>query len=158
MEAALQHWTAVLGVGPFYYVEKVDLDWFTHRSEAHQPNMSIALANSGPLQIELICQRDDTPSMYQEFLASGDEGLQHVAYWSTHYQTDYDAMTDAGYQPVQEGQIGGPQGRFVYFDSAGHRGTVLELSDISGAKGKFFEHIRHAADGWDGSRPVRNVT
>jgi glyoxalase/bleomycin resistance protein/dioxygenase superfamily protein len=158
MEAALHHWTTVLGVGPFYLIETVALDWFRCRSSEEPPVMSIALANSGPLQIELICQHDETPSMFREFLADGPEGLQHIAYWSTRFQADHDRLVGAGYEPTQEGQIGGPDGRFAYFASAGPRGTVLELSDVSGAKGKFFEHIREASEGWDGSRPVRTVS
>ena len=158
MDAALHHWTTVLGVGPFYYVEAVALDWFRHRSASETPELSIALANSGLLQIELICQRDETPSMFREFLAEGPEGLQHVAYWSTTYQADHDRLVEADYEPTQEGQIGGPDGRFAYFAANGPRGTVLELSDVSGAKGKFFEHIRKAGEGWDGSRPVRPVS
>jgi len=158
MDAALHHWTNVLGVGPFYYVESVDLDWFRHRESLAKPELSIALANSGPLQIELICQRDDTPSMFREFLAAGTEGLQHVAFWSTAYQADHDRLVERGYQLTQEGQIGGPDGRFSYFASTGHRGTVLELSDVSGAKGDFFARIRKAAEHWDGSRPIRPVS
>ncbi len=157
MERALHHWTTVLGVGPFYYIEKVDLDWFTHRGQSQNPHLSIALSNSGPLQIELICQRDDTPTTYIEFLAAGEEGLQHVAYWSEDYQGDYDALVAAEFTIGQEGQIGGAQGRFSYFDSCGHRGTVLELSDMSGPKGEFFDHIRTTCDNWDGKRPIRPV-
>ena len=48
--------------------------------------MSVALANSGDLQIELIQQRNDAPSMYKEFLDSGREGLQHMSYWTRDYQ------------------------------------------------------------------------
>jgi len=157
MESALHHWTTVLGVGPFYLIESVSLDWFRFRGVSSTPELSIALANSGPLQIELICPRDDTETMYREFLAEGGEGLQHVAVWSTNYQRDYDRMMHNGFVPGQEGQIGGPDGRFVYFDTDGHRGSVLELSDVSGAKGAFFEHIRSAAERWDGNRPVRTV-
>ena len=63
----------------------------------------------------------------------------------------------AAFKVGQEGQIGGEQGRFVYFDTEAHPGTVIEMSDISGSKGRFFEHIRKAAIGWDGSDPVRVV-
>ena len=157
MESALHHWTEVLGVGPFYLIESVSLDWFRFRGASSTPDLSIALGNSGPLQIELICPRDDTATMYHEFLADGGEGLQHVAVWSTDYQRDYDQMVGSGFVPAQEGQIGGPDGRFVYFDTDGPRGSVLELSDVSGAKGAFFEHIRSAAERWDGSRPVRII-
>lgn len=78
------------------------------------------------LQIELIQPRNDAPSMYKEFL-------------------------DAGH----EGQIGGEDGRFAYFDTQSHPGSVIEISDISGMKGRTFAHIRDAAKGWDGTDPIR---
>ncbi len=157
IEAALTHWTEVLGVGPFYYIERVECDWFTYKGEPSPVEMSIALANTGDLQIELIQQRNDAPSMYMDFLNAGREGLQHMSYWTTEFQADYDRAAAAGYKVGHEGQIGGPQGRFVYFDTETHPGTVIEMSDISGAKGKFFEHIREAAADWDGSNPIRPV-
>lgn len=157
IEAALKHWTEVLGVGPFYYIDRVQCDWFTYKGEPSPVEMSIALGNTGDLQIELIQQRNDAPSMYMDFLNSGREGLQHMSYWTTDYQAAYDRALAAGYKVGHEGQIGGPQGRFVYFDTETHPGTVIEMSDISGSKGKFFEHIRKAAIDWDGSEPVRPV-
>ena len=157
IESAMNHWINVLGIGPFYYIEKVPIDWFKHRGIEHDLDLSIAMANSGDLQIEIIQQRNDAPSMYKEFLSQFGEGLQHMAYWSTDYQKDYDAILASGLKVGQEGQINGPQGRFVYFDSQLHPGTVIELSDISGGKGKFFSHIRQASLEWDGSRPIRPV-
>ena len=56
-----------------------------------------------------------------------------------------------------EGQIGGEQGRFAYFETPGHAGTIMEISDISGPKGRFFAHIRKIAASWDGSEPIRLV-
>ncbi|GMV61886.1 MAG: glyoxalase [Parvibaculum sp.] len=157
IEAALKHWTEVMGVGPFYYIDRVKCDWFTYRGEPSPVEMSIALGNTGDLQIELIQQRNDAPSMYMDFLNAGREGLQHMSWWTTDYQAQYDRALAAGFKVGHEGQIGGPQGRFVYFDTETHPGTVIEMSDISGAKGKFFEHIRKAAIGWDGTDPVRPV-
>jgi hypothetical protein len=146
-----------MGVGPFYYIDRVKCDWFTYRGEPSPVEMSIALGNTGDLQIELIQQRNDAPSMYMDFLNAGREGLQHMSWWTTDYQAQYDRAIAAGFKVGHEGQIGGPQGRFVYFDTETHPGTVIEMSDISGAKGKFFEHIRKAAIGWDGTDPVRPV-
>jgi hypothetical protein len=146
-----------LGVGPFYYIECVNCDWFSYRGQPSEIELSIALANTGDLQIELIQQRNTAPSMYQDFLAAGHEGLQHMSYWTRDYQTDYDRALAAGYSIGQEGQIGGDKGRFVYFDTEAHPGTVIEMSDISGTKGEFFEHIRKQSDHWDGSRPIRFV-
>ena len=81
--------------------------------------MSIALANSGDLQIELIQQRNDAPSMYLDFLREHGEGLQHMSYWSTDYQALYDRAIAAGFKVGHEGQIGGPKGRFAYFETRG---------------------------------------
>lgn len=157
IEAALKHWTDVLGIGPFFYIDRVKCDWFTYRGKPSPVEMSIALANTGDLQIELIQQRNDAPSMYLDFLNAGREGLQHMSYWTANYQADYDRALAAGYKVGHEGQIGGEQGRFVYFDTETHPGTVIEMSDISGAKGKFFAHIRRAAESWDGTDPIRPV-
>ncbi len=157
IEAALKHWTEVMGVGPFFYIEKVPIDYFTYRGVPQELEMSVALGNSGDLQIELIQQRNDAPSMYLDFLNAGHEGLQHMSYWTRNYQQDYDQALARGYKVGQEGQIGGEQGRFVYFDTQTHPGTIIEMSDISGSKGELFETIRQAAVDWDGSDPVRIV-
>jgi len=157
IDAAMKHWTEVLGVGPFYYIERVKMDWFRYRGEASDAEVSIALANSGDLQIELIQQRNDAPSMYRDFLSSCREGLQHMSHWTRNYQADFDRFISLGFKIGQEGQIGGPDGRFVYFDTETHPGTVIEVSDISGSKGAFFERIRQAAANWDGTRAIRPV-
>ncbi len=36
-------------------------------------------------------------------------------------------------------------------------GTVVEIFEISGAKGRFFEHIAKRAAAWDGSDPIRRM-
>ncbi len=157
IRAAMDHWATVMGVGPWFYIDRVKTDYFRHRGQESAVEMSIALANSGDLQIELIQQRNGAPSMYQEFLDAGHEGLQHVAFWSTDYQAAYDQALGLGSTVGHEGQIGGPKGRFAYFETTGHPGTVVEISDISGGKGRFFGHVRKAAETWDGSKPVREI-
>jgi hypothetical protein len=79
--------------------------------------MSIALACSGDLQIELIQQYDSAPSPYREFLDAGNSGLHHVAHWTTHYEALDQRMGALGYQLVSEGRIGGEHGRFAYFET-----------------------------------------
>ena len=157
IESAMTFWTEKLRVGPFFYVPKVGIDWFKYRGKDSPLEMSVALANSGDLQIELIQQRNDAPSMYLDFLARYGEGLQHMSYWSTDYQALYDRAIAAGCVVGHEGQIGGPKGRFAYFDTSGHAGTVIEISDISGSKGRFFERVKTAAVNWDGADPVRVI-
>ncbi len=157
IEAALEHWTEVLGVGPFFYFERAPVTEFRYRGEPSEPEVSIALANSGSLQIELIQQRNAAPSMYRDFLDAGREGLQHVAYWTESFDADFARCRDAGYDVGQSGCAGGPDGRFVYFATEAHPGTVIELSEVSGPKGRFFAHIAEAARSWDGSQPIQRL-
>ena len=153
----MRHWTEVLGVGPFFYFDAVPMQDFTYLGEPSDISVSIALANSGPLQIELIQQRNDAPSMYREFLAAGREGLQHVAYWTHEFDRDMDRLLGQGYTVGQSGCVGGPDGHFVYFATEAHPGTVTELSEISGQKGKFFEYIRETCANWDGGEPIKRM-
>lgn len=156
IEAALRHWTEVLGVGPFFYFERVPMEDFRYRGVPSPLEVSIALGNSGPLQIELIQQRNQAPSMYRDFLAAGREGLQHVAYWTERFDDDLARLVGEGLHVGQSGCIG-ENGRFVYFETEGHPGTVVELSEMGGPKGRFFRHIADAADGWDGGEPIRRI-
>jgi hypothetical protein len=157
VEAAMAHWSGAVGVGPWYYFERVPIEAFRYRGEPSPIEVSIALANSGPLQIELIQQRNDAPSMYRDFTAARGEGLQHVAYWTRSFDADLARALGAGFRVAQSGQINGADGRFVYFETDGHPGSVIELSEISGAKGRFFDKIRADAAHWDGSEPIRRI-
>ena len=154
IEAAMDHWSRTLGVGPWFYNPKVPIENYRYRGESHQPHNSVALANSGFVQVELIQTRNDVPSMYRDFLRAGRTGLQHVAYWTERYDEDLARLQAQGFKPVMSGEVGA-QGRFIYFDTEFHPGTVIELSEVAGPKGRMFDLIRRASEGWDGQEPVR---
>jgi len=154
IEAAMDHWSRTLGVGPWFYNPRVPIENYRYRGESHQPHNSVALANSGYVQVELIQTRNDVPSMYRDFLRAGRTGLQHVAYWTERYDEDLARLQRQGFEPVMSGEVGA-QGRFIYFDTEFHPGTVIELSEVAGPKGRMFDLIRRASEGWDGQDPVR---
>ena len=154
IDAAMDNWVKH-GVGPWFYVDRVQTDYFRYRGADSDMQMSVALANSGDVQLELIQPRNDAPSMYKDFLDSGREGAQHIAYWSNDFQALLDRALAEGYTIGQEGRIGGEKGRFAYLDTEVEQGTVIEISDISGPKGQFFQYIRDVAATWDGSDPIR---
>ena len=53
--------------------------------KSYEPHNSVALANSGEMQVELIQTRNDVPSMYRDYMQKGLRGLQHVAFWTTEF-------------------------------------------------------------------------
>ena len=154
IQAAMKYWSEVLGVGPWYYMERVPLKNYRYKGELHDIHSSVALANSGNVQVELIQQRNDAPSMYRDFLNAGRTGLQHLAYWTEDFDNDLARLLEKGWKIGMSGEVG-ERGRFVYFETEYHPGTVIELSEIAGPKGTVFRIIRESAQGWDGSDPVR---
>ncbi|WP_158747833.1 VOC family protein [Acidisphaera sp. L21] len=154
IEAAMAYWSGTLGVGPFFYNPRVPIVNYRYRGQNYEPHNSVALANSGDVQVELIQPRNDVPSMYRDFLRAGRTGLQHVACWTENYEADLARLTAQGLDPVMSGEVGA-RGRFVYFDTEYHPGAVVELSEVEGPKGTMFRLIREAAANWDGSEPVR---
>ena len=67
MDAALKYWVDVLKVGPFYLFEHCPLRNQRYRGNPSNVDVTLALGNSGALQIELIVQHNDEPSVYKEF-------------------------------------------------------------------------------------------
>ncbi|PRD44776.1 glyoxalase [Phyllobacterium phragmitis] len=154
IEAAMAHWHSAMGVGPWFYNPRVPIEDYRYDGRAYEVHNSVALANSGALQVELIQTRNDAPSMYRDFMHAGHRGLQHVAYWTRDYDADLARMEAEGFTRKMSGKVGA-NGRFVYFDREAHPGTVIELSEVMGPKGRLFDLIRQASDGWDGFDPIR---
>jgi len=83
IQQAMRRWVD-LGVGPWFYKEDVGTTEFRyHGKPSRLPNLSIALANSGDLQLELIQQRDDAPSLYLDSLRRSGERVDDmiVPFW-----------------------------------------------------------------------------
>ena len=86
IDKAMHHWVEVCGVGPWFYADRLPLDGYRYKGRAYDiPHLSIALANSGDVQLELIQQRCASPSLYRDFLAAGHEGMQHWSSWPVNY-------------------------------------------------------------------------
>ncbi|MEY8827683.1 VOC family protein [Sedimentitalea sp. XS_ASV28] len=154
IEAGIKYWSEVMGVGPWFYNSQVPIEDYLYDGQSYRPYNSVALANSGEMQVELIQTRNDVPSMYQDFKDKGLRGLQHVAFWTTQYDDDLAMMIGRGFTLKMSGRVG-VNGRFAYFAEEYHPGTVIELSEVMGPKGKMFGMIRAASEGWDGSDPIR---
>jgi hypothetical protein len=154
IEAAMRHWVEVCGVGPWFYADRLAVTGYTYVGQRYDDvHISIALANSGDVQLELIQQRCETPSMYRDFLAAGHEGMQHWSSWPENYDEIYQRALATGYTVGQEGDS--PRGRFVYFRNEGHPGTVIEMADATPTRMRIFDAVRAAATGWDDSDPIR---
>lgn len=154
LDRALDYWTGVLGIGPFYRMNHVELDYFRLRGQESEVDLSIALGNSGDMQIELIEQHNDAPSPYLDFLNRHGPGLQHYSVWSENYDSEMQRLAGEGIEVLAEGKIGNGS-RFAYFEGGNDGQPVMEISDLTSTTAELFKMIRDEAAGWDGRNPVR---
>jgi len=155
LERAIEGWLNA-GVGPWLLLPHLTQAGTVYRGRPTEPVVSIAFANSGDLQLELIVQEDDAPSIYREFLDAGREGFHHLAWWAEDFDAVDRAVTGAGWPVVHSGNAGG-MALFAYYDQGGATSTVIEVMELNDATRWMATTVREAADGWDGSDPVRNL-
>lgn len=158
IEQAMRQWVA-LGVGPWFYKQVVVSTEFRYYGQPSAlPDLSIALANSGELQIELVQQRNDVPTLYRDTLERNGEIAQHLAYWTyDKFDAYVEELRTRGYVEGHAGRMGAQRGRYAYFVHEAHPGAMIEISESTGGKGEYFEQIRLASQGWDGSEPIRRI-
>ena len=152
-EAAL-HWAETLGVGPFFVFEHIAFAELRYRGEPTAIDMSVAIAYSGELQIELVEQHDDTRSIYPDFLSEHAPGLQHVGALTADLER---ALDDNALRAkiVQDG-ITATGLRFAYVDTVLHNGSMLEIIEADAGTRDAFEYMKETARHWDGSDPLRS--
>jgi hypothetical protein len=152
LDQALASWLE-LGVGPWFVVRDLPMRAL-YRGEACATTLSLAMANSGEMQVELIHQEDDTPSIFTEFLDANGPGLHQLAYWTEDFDTTMQAVADAGWPVVWSGGEGFGV-RFAYVEPPGSPAAVIEISELTEATLASSTHIRDAAASWDGGDPIR---
>ncbi|MGZ4690085.1 MAG: VOC family protein [Acidimicrobiia bacterium] len=150
LEAAAAWWAA-LGVGPFLTMPRQRMQGYVHRGASADPELTIAFANSGELQIELIVAHDDRPSPFRE----SRDGAHHLAWWVEDWAGWEHAATSAGWEPVTYGD-GGGFANFAYYDLGGP--LLAEVMEHNDATQWLTNTVRTAHLEWDGSsEPLRDL-
>ena len=156
LERAMRHWTQVVGVGPFFVLEHIQWAEVFLRGERIEIDMSVGVAQWGPVQVELVQQFDATPSIYREFAMAKGSGLQHVGVMTNDIDAHLSRLRTRGIEPVQWG--GTANGiRFAYVSTDAHPGGMIELIERGTAIENFFGLVRSSAVGWDGKEPIRRI-
>ncbi len=154
LDAAMQSWCS-LGVGPWLTMRNLEQPNCVYRGQPSEPTVSIAFANSGPLQVELIQLHDDGPSIYREFLDAGHEGFHQLAWWAEDFDGFMQRAEAAGWPVVFSGDGNGTT-QFAYFELDTMISTIVEVMELNDATRGLADAVANAAAGWDGvTKPVR---
>ena len=153
LDKAIKYWVEVLNVVPFFLFEHCPLDDQIYRGQASNVDVDIALGNSGDVQIELICQNNDEPSVYKEAVDAGRIGLHHFGLMPTDYELAKAQYHELGHEVAFECNLGGSE--LTYFDTLDTIGHYTELWQNSEAFNDIARIVEDAAKDWDGSDRVR---
>jgi Glyoxalase/Bleomycin resistance protein/Dioxygenase superfamily len=152
LDGAMQSWID-MGVGPWFVIRGLAMRAL-YRGEPCETTLSLALSTSGDLQVELIQQEDDTPSIFTEFVTSNRPGFHQLAYWTEDFDASKKAVEDAGWPIVWSGGEGFGV-RFAYVEPPNSPAQIIEISELTDAQAASAKFIRDAAANWDGSDPIR---
>ena len=155
-DGALKYWLDVMGAGPFFALDHVELEGVNYRGQPSDIDFSMVIGYWGDLQIELIRQHNDAPSIYKAWRDEDREGLHHVCILVDDLTHARAVCAQAGALVAQEGLVPGG-GEVIYVDAGGGAGTMVEILEPSPGGREFFAMMREAARGWDGSNPVRRL-
>lgn len=143
--SAARKWAAS-GVGPFLTFD-VDIPDAVYRGRPEPLSMTIALAQAGPLQIELIQQHTKGPSAYRDVVREGQTGFHHVFKIVDNYEDEVALLKARGIVLATEAFYGAP---FCYADTREEIGAMTEIAADSVLLRELNEKVAAAARGWDG--------
>ena len=155
-DGALKFWIETMGAGPFFALDHVQLEAVKYKGQPVEIDFSMVLGYWGDIQIELIRQHNDSPSIYTAWRNEGREGLHHVCILVDDMALARRVCAEAGATVMQEAIVPGG-GDVIYVDTGGGPGTMVEILKPGPGAPQFFAMMREAARGWDGADPVRKL-
>lgn len=159
LEAAARHWVS-LGVGPFFLLEHISFAEVRYLGRETRFDMSVAVAQWGGVQVELIHQHDAAPSIYTDYAGAKLGGLQHLGVMTDSVPAHLERLAVHGVTPVQVGATGNGI-RFAYVNTdrlpGASPGGMIELIEHGPAIDGFFHVVKKASIGWDGRDPLRRL-
>jgi hypothetical protein len=161
VDSAMRFWADRLGVGPFLVFRRLSFEHYIYRGEpAEPPEVSIGIAHSGALQVEIIQQHNSAPSSYRDFLEQGLRGFHHISPWFCHaesYDEAHRRLRSSGLNLVQEGSPRGIDLRVAYFADPDNRWPQFEISEsLAPSVSAISQKLMELSSIWDGEDPIRN--
>jgi hypothetical protein len=157
VDEAVKGWLQI-GVGPWLLLKGAKLSGYEYKGESSTPNLDVAFAQVGSLQLEVIQPPSDEKSSYRDIVEAGAQGLQHIGWFVDDLPAAIEAAGAGGGSMLQKRSWAGVQ--FAYFEPADGNGAITELICMTDLSREMFAMMGGMAwvGDWDGeTRPSRNV-
>lgn len=151
---ASRRWADLQGVGPFFVLPDRGPAIVRHRDVETSLHCRMAVSQAGPLQIELIEQLTDGPSVYRDIHGPVGVGAHHLCTMTRDYDKSVAHYVDRGLELAAEQHAEGI-GRVCYIDTSKELGLMTEIVEWSDAFLAMLSGTARACARWDGTDPVR---
>lgn len=125
IDEAAERWAKAFGAGPFYMVRHHETEQFSYRGTPVEADVSYAFGYLGDTMIQFIEQHDETPSIYRDMYAAGEEGFHHSAYLVSDFAGERQRWIDMGYPLATE--LFADEVNAAYFDTRALNGGFTEI-------------------------------
>jgi len=155
LRAAIEHWTTALRIGPWFVLEHFTGEQARYRGQSSGADVTLAMSFAGHMNIELIQENNDAPSVYRELIERRGYGFHHWGRATWNFEASVAQYESAGYALAFRAAV--PSGgRVGYMDTTGVLPGFTELIELGGAFEEVFGRFYRAATDWDGSDPIRS--
>jgi catechol 2,3-dioxygenase-like lactoylglutathione lyase family enzyme len=154
---AAHHAVESFGAGPFYVLERIELEWGEHRGARCDFVHSSAYGQWGDLMMELVQQDEEGPSPFRDLYAPGEQGLHHVASFVASLDETIEAYRRSGFPLASRAVTKNAGSEFAFIDTTSQMGHMLEIYEPSKSLLGFYDLVRNAAIDWDRRDPVRDL-
>ncbi|MEO0030457.1 MAG: hypothetical protein RIS94_215 [Pseudomonadota bacterium] len=147
LDDAIDWWTQVMGVGPFFVFPPFDVAEGDYRGQAHIAQFGAAIAFSGEIMVELIEPRG--PSIFQEFVADGRKGVHHLCAFAEDMDETAAWIGARGGTRLQGARFTDGS-EVAYFAMTADESSILEIAVLKPEVQGLFAAIKAAGAAWDG--------
>ena len=139
LTASIHKWNRLFGAGPFVLAPHHRTERFMYRGTTQEADVSYAFGYLGDMMIQFIQQHDDTPSIYRDMYARGEEGFHHVGVLVHDWNVERQRLLDMGF--VNACELWADNVNAAYFDTRSVNGGFTEIHGDP-------PHILEAFAGW----------
>ena len=157
IEATVNRLVDQLGAGPFFLIENVPLENVLSRGEPAEFVHNSAFGSCDGSAIELIEVVSLAPERVERGFSGARPRIQHVGYVvpATEVADLRSSLDERGLTQYLSSQLG--EVETTLHDASATLGHDIEIHVDNQGLHDFFSMVSGAAEGWDGSEPLRSV-
>lgn len=155
LHASIDHFVRDCGAGPFFVLPHFLQPGQLYRGQPSTADVGIAMGFAGNTWFELIQPLDDEPSVYRETFRERGYGFHHFGVAYRNVEAELPRYLAGGWREAFRAAV--PTGGEVIYLEGGSSAApgFLELLPATPGMDAVFTGFWRAAQGWDGTDPVR---